>query len=188
MGGVGEGGGGEARATFEPIRDGPPVVPRAAHGLGAACCASRGAFGAEHLRDTFGTEHLRALSRHVRAVGRRVSHPRQIGALADKVCSRALARGAPWNVHTAHPRVALDGTCGATLVGARTVHVPPHASLECAFHRGARRTVHRRKYPKRTFHGARCTALTRHAQRWNVQRGPFAGAVLTTWKKKGGPT
>ena len=142
---------------------------------GAACRAAGP--GCRMLRRS---GRFRALSRRARGVGRRVSHPRQIGALADKVCWRALTRGAPWNVHTAHPRIALDGTCGATLVRAHTVHVPSYASLECAFHQGARRTVHRRKYPKRTLHGARCTALTRHAQRWNVQRGPFAGAVLTT--------
>ena len=47
--GVGEGGGGEARATFELIGDDLSVVPRAAQqGLGVACCASRGTF--EHFR------------------------------------------------------------------------------------------------------------------------------------------
>ena len=71
-------------------------------------------------------------------------------------------------------------TCGATLVRARTVHVPPYASLECAFHRGARRTVQRRTYPKRKLRGVRYTFQTRNAQRWDVQCGPFARAVLTT--------
>ena len=156
MGGVGEGGGGEARATFEPIRDGPPVVPRAAHGLGAACCASRGAFGAEHLRDTFETKHLRALSRHVRAVGRRVNHPRQIGALADKVCSRALARGAPWNVHTAHPRVAPDAVLHLSELARCTFHRTHLWSARSIGAHGARSIVENTPNARSTVHGAPC--------------------------------
>ena len=136
-----------------------------------------------------------------------VSHVAQVGALSSTFEARSRSRtasqspSADWGLGGQSMLEGIDTrctverahgassscpgcTCGATLARARKVHVPPYASLECAFHRGARRTVHRRKYPKRTLHGARCTALTRNAHERNVQRGPLGGRFLSTWKNQ----